>query len=555
MRANGSYGGIADYQCSPLITGEDMTEVDYEIVQVGYGPVGQTFAALAGKLGCQIAVYERHPSLYALPRAGHIDHEIMRTFQSLGCAEAVESNALRSNKYEWRNVAGERLIEFEWNSEGISGWPSDYLIFQPYVENELDRAARSSPTVSINHGWEVIGVVQNSDHVRLTVRDTASVKSGGEVSTKSVTARYLVAADGGNSFVRKSLGTDWADLGFSQPWLVVDFKEKRPLSLSFENGQVCDPARPMCLFQLGKEHRRFSFMVMPGEEEWAAQPDTAWSLVSPWVGPEDVQLIRQATYIFESKLLDQWKTGRVLFIGDSAHVMPPFMGQGMCSGIRDASNLAWKLNSVLSGLSSESLLDSYCVERKPHVADLIRLSMEVGRISCTTDPEIARQRDEALLGGKKLPSSPFPGLVHGVLMSNPSPVEATVVGRLGPQGRIQRGNEVALADHFLGAGWHLVCADDISETLDSCTKRVLDRISAQIVHFGACGGAVDVDGFYRRYFQETGVVAVLVRPDFYIYCAAETPERLNGSIADLERILLVPGGQGVANRRKRNVAA
>jgi len=206
-------------------------------------------------------------------------------------------------------------------------------------------------------------------------------------------------------------------------------------------------------------------------------------------------------------------------------------------------------------MSPESLLDSYCVERKPHVADLIRLSMEVGRISCTTDPEIARQRDEALLGGKKLPSPPFPGLVHGVLMSDPNSVEATVVGSLGPQGRIQRGDEIALADHFLGAGWHLICADDISYALDSCTKRVLDRLDAKIVHFGASGGAVDVDGFYRRYFQETGIVAVLVRPDFYIYCAAETPERLNGSIADLGRILLESGGHEVSGRRQRNVAA
>jgi 2-polyprenyl-6-methoxyphenol hydroxylase-like FAD-dependent oxidoreductase len=504
---------------------------DFDIVQIGYGPVGQTFAALAGRSGCRVAVYERYPTLYGLPRAGHIDHEIMRVFQSLGCAERIERDALRSNTYEWRNAAGQTLIGFEWNADGISGWPSDYLVFQPRIEDALHEVVTSTPTVALHFGWEAVGITQFADHVELKVRNVADASA-----LKTITARYLVAADGGNSFARNALGLAWDDLGFSQPWLVVDFKEKRPLSLPFENGQICDPSRPMCLFQIGKAHRRFSFMVKPGEEEWAKRPETAWSLVRPWVGPEDVELIRQATYVFESKLLPTWKVGRTLFVGDSAHVMPPFMGQGMCSGIRDAANLSWKIALVLSGRATEDLLDSYCMERKPHVADLIRLSVEVGRISCTTDPEAARKRDEALLSGARPPAQLFPGLVSGVIMPDPSPAEAALVGRLGPQGCISHDGQTARADDHFGTGWYLISARDPSTFLTARSRAILDILGAKTID-ASLGPTVDVTGYYQGFFDMHRVSALLVRPDFYIYGAAEAPERLNVAIENLPQML------------------
>jgi 2-polyprenyl-6-methoxyphenol hydroxylase-like FAD-dependent oxidoreductase len=508
-----------------------MEQFDYDIVQIGYGPVGQVFAALAGRSGCRVGVYERYPALYGLPRAGHIDHEIMRVFQSLGCADAVERSAIRSNTYEWRNAAGQTLIDFQWNAEGISGWPSDYLVFQPDLEDALHDVVTSTKTVSLHLGVEAIEIAQFPDHVELTVRDGSSQRG-----VRTVTARYLVAADGGSSFARKALNLDWDDLGFSQPWLVVDFKERRALSLPFENGQICDPERPMCLFQIGKHHRRFSFMVKPGEEEWARETETAWSLVSPWVGPDDVDLIRQTTYVFESKLLPEWRMGRAFFIGDSAHVMPPFMGQGMCSGIRDAANLSWKIAAVLSGKSADSLLDSYCTERKPHVADLIRLSIEVGRISCTTDPEAARKRDQTLLGGARPPEPVFPGLVSGVRMSAPNAVEAALVGRLGPQAAIRIEGRTMWADDIFGSGWHLICSHDVSSSLSAKSCEILKRIKATTMDFS--GDKVeDITGFYADFFAKHGVSAILVRPDFYIYSAAETLSRVNAAIEELEHLL------------------
>jgi hypothetical protein len=171
------------------------------------------------------------------------------------------------------------------------------------------------------------------------------------------------------------------------------------------------------------------------------------------------------------------------------------------------------------------------------VADLIRLSMDVGRISCTTDPEAARKRDEALLGGKRPDAAPFPGLADGIFMADANPVEAALVGRLGPQGRIELDRKVGRADDLLGSGWQLISRQDPHHLLSFRSREVLNRIGAKILHFDGPTAAVDVDDVYARFFEAHAVSAILVRPDFYIYCAAQTPDRLNAPVEQLERML------------------
>jgi 2-polyprenyl-6-methoxyphenol hydroxylase-like FAD-dependent oxidoreductase len=493
----------------------------FDVVQIGYGPVGQTFAGLLGERGIRVAVYEKHPGLYALPRAGHIDHEIMRIFQSLGCAKRIEENAVRSNEYEWRNRDGKTLIRFEWNGEGVSGWPSDYLLFQPDMEDALNSAVRSCATVQVNHSWEATDIAQYHDHVCVTLSYTGSDERL-RGRSQFVRGRYLVACDGGSSFVRRSLGLAMTDLGFSQDWLVIDFREKRKLRFPFENGQICDPARPMCLFQLGKNHRRFSFMVLPGESPKVLDADFGWKLVEPWLNPGDAELIRQAPYVFESRLLDTWRQGRVFLMGDAAHIMPPFMGQGMCSGVRDAANLAWKLGMVLQGGASEALLDLYEQERKPHVRSATELSVAVGRISCTIDPEDARRRDEALMLGKAPPPPAFPHLTHGIL--DPAPVgnASALVGRLGPQAEIAYQGRTGLADDVIGRGWQIISRGPVKRFLSAEARAFAEQLPLSVLETGAKQddtSAVDISGAYARFFGSNGVEAVLVRPDLYIFGA------------------------------------
>lgn len=512
-----------------------MDEVIYDVVQIGYGPVGQVSAAALGKLGRNVAVFEKFGSLYALPRAGHVDHEIMRGLQSVGAVSKMLEDAFRCAKYGWRNQHGQTLLEIDWDYSGVSGWGSDYLIYQPYVEDALDAAVKRSPTVAVHHGWQAMEIVEHDEFVEVELAqgmfDGASYTLTGE--RQRVRGRYLVGADGANSKVREAAGIALIDRGFKERWLVTDFRQKRPLSFDFDNGQICDPARPMCLFQLGQTHRRFEFMVMPDDEpEELTTHDGVWSLVRSWITPEDAELIRATIYTFRSANADRWRRGRTLLVGDAAHLMPPFLGQGMCSGVRDALSLVWKLDLVLRGAAHPDLLDTYMEERKPHVDNIIDQAVMLGKVSCTIDPEEARLRDEAFLSGQVPPPPPFPILESGVLQDGGDQASRAVRGRLGPQGRVVLGEAEGLADDILGGGWQLISRSDMVGAAASQTKAILGRLGVVIINFGA-GDVVDRDGVYADYLDAAGAEAILVRPDFYVFGATASRDGLDALLADL----------------------
>ncbi|KAF0960211.1 bifunctional 3-(3-hydroxy-phenyl)propionate/3-hydroxycinnamic acid hydroxylase MhpA [Rhodococcus sp. T7] len=504
-----------------------MSNDMYDVVQIGYGPVGQTMAALLGKAGHRVAVFERWPELFGKARAGHVDHEIMRIFQSVGAADAVEEDAARATKYEFRNAAGELLLSFDWDFDGISGWPSDYIVYQPTIETALHDAVSQLPTVEIHQGWEAVAIEPQNDHVDITLRRVGRSAVGKKVVTdeeRTVSARYVIGADGANSFVRDIIGTDQHDFGFQETWLVLDLRPTMPLHFDFDNGQICDPTRPHCLFQLGKRHRRFEFCLLPGETpEQMSDPATAWALVKQYgVTPDNAELVRHAVYTFKSKLADTWMDSRLLLIGDAAHVMPPFMGQGMCSGVRDANNLAWKLDTVLRGLSDPAILESYRDERAPHVSSIINMSIEAGKISCTTDPSVAAARDEAFRTGQVPPPPPFPHLESGILAT--TDVNTRLRGQLAPQGRIALDGREGRFDDLLGTGWTLLISGHIVPEFSGEQQATLDRLNVRVVAVADSAinsAATDIDGYYTKYFAANAVTAVLYRPDFYIFGAAD----------------------------------
>jgi len=509
----------------------------HDVVQIGYGPVGQTMAALLGKQGHDVEVFERHSGLYALPRAGHIDHEIMRIFQSIDCTTPILEDAFRCSTYGWRNQHGEVLLDIDWSQDGVSGWPSDYLIYQPHLEDALDRAARRSPTVSVNHGWEAVALEQHDDFVALTLAKGEIAPDGSYGHTgeqRTVHARYLIGADGANSFVRTRSGLDLHDLGFREQWLVTDFRQRRPVSFDFDNGQICDPARPTCLFQLGKSHRRFEFMVMPGDDPAElVGADKVWELVRPWIGPDDAEMIRATVYTFRSATATRWRARRAVLVGDAAHLMPPFLGQGMCSGVRDAATLAWKLDLVLSGSADDALLDTYQQERQPHVGAIIEQAVALGRVSCTIDVEQAAERDEAFRSGAVPPPPPFPWIEAGMLQRDPNPAEAPFVGRLGPQDVVSKGASRGLADDVVGAGWQLILRPGTTlPELAENERRTLTALNVRVLAFGT-GALDDVEGRYAAFFARTEVVALLVRPDLYAFGAAATSARIGALVAEV----------------------
>ena len=424
-----------------------MSETVHDLAIVGYGPTGMTLAALLGQAGHSVVVLERYAGLYNLPRAACFDDEIMRTFQKLGVEQEVLPGAVVQRDYDWINGAGETLVEIEYDDPAPGGWAQLYMMYQPHIETVLDRLCRSLPSVEVHQGVRVEAMERDGDGVTLR-----GVDAGGEPVTAR--ARWLVGADGGTGFVRPALGIGFSTYGFEENWLVCDFERKRELDWVPTFRQVCDPAQPTAIVRIGPDHQRFSFMLEPDEDpEVATDPERVWRRVADYITPGDADLIRVANYVFRSRITDSWRQGRALLAGDAAHEMPPFLAQGMCSGMRDAHNIAWKLDLILRGEAGEELLDSYQPEREPHVRFITEKAIELGRVQTLRDPEKARERDERLLAARAANRAPerlrYPALAGGALAGG---LGAPHAGEFFVQGRVRSEGREGLFDDLVGPG-------------------------------------------------------------------------------------------------------
>jgi 2-polyprenyl-6-methoxyphenol hydroxylase-like FAD-dependent oxidoreductase len=513
----------------------------YDVLIAGYGPVGQTAAALLGQAGHRVAAFERHAEPYPYARAGFSDHEVMRIFQSIGAADEIAQDAIVLRTYEWRSVDGELLMPFSF-PDGSSGWESGRNFFQPNVERALDAAARAGGA-EVARGTEVVALRAGAgdDGVELDVRD-------GE-GTRTVAGRFLIGADGAGSFVRRSIGAEVVDLGFQYPWIVVDIEPLRPIdTIKPVVVQVCDPQRPTTLTPLGQRHHRFEFMLMAGEDPATmSSPEVVWELLKPWITPEDAILLRHPVYTFEAKYVQDWRKGRVLLAGDAAHLMPPFLGQGMSSGVRDAKNLAWKLDLVLRGLAPDTILDTYTPERRPQAKFIVEESVALGRTMCITDPGEAAARDQALRdlsaarGASEEQPLPAPSIppMDGDLVIDGVPL----AGTLSIQDEVEVGGRRGLFDDLVGRGFVLLGrGGDPGASLTDEQREFLERIGAVVAHFGddGTGTFADVTGAYERWLAPHDIRAVLLRPDFYVYGTSTRLEDVPALIDRLQARLAGP---------------
>ena len=519
-----------------------------DIIQIGLGPVGLTMAPLLGQSGHTVSVVERQPNLYGLPRAGHIDHEIVRILQSVGAEGPVMADSFPTTEYVWVNNDGETLLEFDWGAKGISGYNSDYMFYQPVMETALFDRVVTEPTVTLLRGWQAVDFRDGDGYVEVVIRksvldpDTSRYVLTDEEQV--LRGRYLVGADGAGSAVRRWLGIEREDLGFNERWLDVDVRTKHELSFDFDCGQICDPARPRTVLPLGKRHRRWEWSLLEGEtvEEFQT-PGKAWELLSGFgVGPDDVDIVRQLVYTFEARTAVQWRRGRAFLVGDAAHTMPPFMGQGMCSGMRDAKNLTWKLDLVLRGLAPESLLDSYQEEMRPYALDWTVISLEAGKVPCITDPVAARERDDLFRSGFRPPMPDFPQVRHGVIVRDDDDRPLEAAGQLGVQGRVTRGDTTELFDRaFEAAGkWQVISTvRDPRSVLAPAQIELLERLGTVFAHLSpdVGGDAVDADGDYAAYLTQRGAEVVVMRPDFYVFGTAAHLNELPTLVDQLQRRL------------------
>ena len=515
---------------------------DFDVAIVGYGPVGQALAAMLGRAGHRVAAFERFAEIYRLPRAVHLDHEIMRLLQSLGLSEVLADEMVPVDDYRWFGADGELLLRFEPRSPAPSGWESDYMFFQPELERAIDEHACTPAGVTVERGWAAEGLVQSDERVELTLRRVAEDEPGRLAltgDTRTVTARWVVGADGANSFVREASGITRRDLGFQERWLVVD-AEPHDMAVFADlpvASQHCDPVRPTTVVQSGPRHRRWEFMLLPHEQASDFEdPERVWALLERWYRPEDGPLTRSAVYEFRSMLADRMRAGRVVLVGDAAHLTPPFLGQGLCSGLRDAANLAWKLDLVLRGLASPRLLNTIDLERQPQNEAIIRLAIELGKVLCELDPKAAAERD-AMLRQIEPPSPPELAPLRDGVVHWASGGSDPLAGTLSVQGVVRRGDREGLFDDVIGRGFQLIVAagDPLGE-LSGDQRALIGALDMSVASLdpAAPGGVHDVDGRLTAWLTEHGAHAVLVRPDFYVFGSCPSPGELPDLLDDLQ---------------------
>lgn len=496
-----------------------------DVAIVGAGPTGIVLSILLAQRGHSVALLERQPTPYPLPRAVAMDAEIARVLQSCGIAAGLRANAEVADTYEWRNGKGDTLLKFVGKGNGPSGWPQTIMVNQPTLESMLIEVLEQFPNVSILRAFDVVGLEQHDGSVTVHYRQHYE---------DSLEARYVVGADGANSAVRLMLDIPFEDLGFFYDWLVVDVIPNEQRVYDPINLQICDPARPTTIVSGGPGRRRWEFMRLPDESPSDLEGEAAaWRLLEPWdMTPDTAVLERCANYTFRARWAEQWRSGRVLLAGDAAHQMPPFAGQGMCSGIRDAANLSWKLDLVLGGKASEALLDTYGVERMPNVRSTIGFSVELGKVICIPDPAAAAARDEAMTAafnqsdGKGQSMSPVvPGIEDGLIDSSTAHAGAMFV-----QGSVSGNNGfTAPFDDVVGRGFRLVCAGPLGTSVPADLLVWFASIGGRIVDFAPAGGISDADGTYAQWLTKHECFAALQRPDFYVYGTAAT----SGDVAAL----------------------
>lgn len=472
-----------------------MTDTD--LLVVGGGPVGVAMGLFAVHHGLTATVVERVPEVYNKARAIGMDDEIVRTFQTVGLADEILAISTPIHGAEFVDPDGRRLTGVELPPGTVTplGHPPMNMYFQPTLEALLRERALDAG-VELLLGNDVTGFGQTDVGVDVAIR-----ASSGSGSERTISTRWMVGADGASSGVRKQLGIGFVDLGFDQEWLVVDTELTADVELSRLAQQICDPARPTTFVPGHDRNRRWEFQVQPDDDrDEIATHDRVWELLAPWINPGNAAITRTVVYRFHATVAAGMRAGSVFLAGDAAHQMPPFLGQGLCSGFRDVANLVWKLRAVDEGWASDRLLDTYDIERRPHVTGLAEHACDTGRLidqlSGRVDSDV---RTDSGYGG----SRPFPRLTTGIIEG-----DHPMVGRQLPQPTI----DGLRFDERLGPGFSVVCDDgahvgaDIRTRWESVGGRVVvapDALAA--IPFAPPGDVIVV--------RPDRVVAAVVRPD------------------------------------------
>lgn len=510
---------------------------DTDVVIVGAGPVGTLLAILLGQRGKKVTLVERWSTHYDLPRAVTYDHEIARILATLGMdSENDPAISYHDELYYWKNRDRQNLSIVDWQSQSASGWRVRYWFNQPMMEKRFLQIAANQPSVTILRGFVGKSLKQDADGVTLTIHRTPEEKPAQD-ETRQIRAKFLAGCDGANSFVRNSLGIENEDKGYFFDWLILDMIMKYDYVAARApepaQWQLCDPARPTTIVPggpgpdpKGPARRRWEYMLLEGETPDEMQTtEKAWELLATWgVTPENAELERSAVYRFQSRWAKTWRKGRCMIGGDAAHLMPPFAGEGMCAGVRDAVAMAWRLNGILEGKFGINVLESYTSERIEHAKHYINFSQELGQIICIADEKAAAERDAKMMAdlaarnGKPVLTDVCQ-LGRGAWCD-----ESAHAGELSVQGIVEAGGKRGRFDQVVGQGWVLFgYGENPADALTAAQRARLAQIEGMTIKLGPAGSGADVidtEGTFKAWLDQIGARFVLIRPDFYVALTA-----------------------------------
>ncbi len=517
------------------------------VVIIGSGPTGLTLANLLGRQGIATLLVERHATTVTEPRAVSIDDESLRTMQEAGVIDAVLREVVPGYGSHYHGPNGRCFAKVEPTGTPF-GYPSRNAFRQPILEQQLRDNLATTPSVTACFGWRFTGFTDEGDRVQvhLTAPDGTPC---------SLTCAFLVGCDGASSQVREQLGITLGGTTFDERWLIVDL-ENHPNDQRHTK-VFCNPLRPCITLPGPNDTRRYEFKLMPGETDDAMlAPDNIAHLLATHDARPGAALRRKVVYRFHARVADRWSHGRVFLAGDAAHLTPPFAGQGMNSGLRDAQNLAWKLAAVLRDQAGPGLLNSYAQERRDHVWAMIRLALRMGQVMAPRG-RLAGWAIRAAFTALRLwpPASdyvlqmkykPKPQFTQGFLIST-GPASAELVGRLFPQPRVRtaEGHEVLL-DEVLGPRFCLVIrATDPAALFSRLDHAIWRTLGAARVAILPAGQATAHDGItvvtetgpsVAALFGSDSDVILLLRPDHYV-AAAFTPAQADAMAESVQLLL------------------
>ena len=501
----------------------------YGTVIVGAGPTGLTLANILGLFRIATLVVERNAATVAQPRAVSIDDESLRTMQYIDLIDVVRTSIVAGYGSHYISPRGRCFAKVLPETQEY-GYPRRSAFRQPVLERQLREGLARYACVETRFSTRAVAIQDEGEDVRVAL-------ASGDATPGEVHAEYVVACDGARSGIREALGIKMTGSTYDERWLIVDLAGSTD---RFRHTRVfCDPARPALALPGPSGTRRYEFMLLPGEVPEAMQEEANVRALLARYSDEDARLeiVRRAVYHFHARLAERWRAGRIFLAGDAAHLSPPFAGQGMNSGIRDAQNLGWKLAACLRGELGPAVLDSYQRERLPHARALIEMAVRMGRVMMPTSRANALAVQSAFRALSLYPPArdyvmqmkykPAPHFAEGLFVGDAGP---SLCGRMLAQPTIERegGSRVPL-DDILGKGFALIEWDDghlplapvrEDRTLRPSVIRAIPR-DHRFVGVQAPGSVRvrDVDGTLGALFERAGVRGVVVRPDRYVAAA------------------------------------